>query len=958
MELNIKNKLFLITVAPVAALLLLFIRVEYEKYDSLKRNDKSLKSLEFKKEAAVLIHALQRERGLLSSYFIVDGQDYFRGELTRQTPLTDLAGKELFSKKRDSLALISKGLMESSHSMVKQLDTTRKQIENKLIDAEAGFLFYTNLIASLEEFTSSVGVRADGESMVSYLLSLGKLLRLQELAGQERAFVTSLLAKDDIEERDRYKIRATIREQKQEIKYIKIILEGTGYSEKLHEIQSKYVGAWLDRWLLTPQEWFEASAKRIDDINEFQEEIFSEISMKIDKNQKDLRQTLLLEFIVMTYIIFIIFFLSRHLSKTIEYSIKNLNNGINDFFKFLRFQRELPSPIEITAQDEVGAMAKNINKGMLLINDNLEQDADFINEATAIVKLMKNGDFSERPYYEPSNPNLKELKNVLDELMDLISHKIKEQTTSLERLNSSLEDKVYLQTQELQEQVDVVTKARDAALQAQVMKDEFLANMSHEIRTPLNGILGFVAILKKQIRDEKHLKYIGIMEESGKSLLSIIGDILDFSKIQSGKFTIDKHSTQSVESFCSAIMLFASKADEKHLTYLAYVDPKLPETINVDFGRIKQILLNLLSNAIKFTPEYGQVKVLVACKNSVLSVSVQDSGIGVSKANQSKIFTAFTQADGSTTRRYGGTGLGLSISSNLADLMNGELSVQSEEGKGSTFTLRLPVEILEEKPLELIKRKDIGMLRIAILNHFHESEPAIKLLKKYLNDFGVKSVLELEEYQEDGYDLLFFNPDEAYNDEILESGAPAIAIHKIDHGKPVDISHIGAVYAPFAPTSIAEALNAMDFGDIKTIDVDDIKVGRNDNAVKFEGSILVAEDNPTNQELIKLILGEHGLDVDIANDGVEAVDMFEKGAFDMVLMDENMPNLNGLDAFARIREYEKENSLSSTPIVALSARALDEDKARFLNAGMNGFVAKPIDAAALELELSKYLKRV
>jgi len=643
------------------------------------------------------------------------------------------------------------------------------------------------------------------------------------------------------------------------------------------------------------------------------------------------------------------------ISKSIEKSIFSLHQGINNFFDFLNFKKEKPENIYTGSNDEIQDMAISINKQMSLIEHALEEDLDFIHETTQIVTLMKDGNFSERPYFEPHNPNLKELKSVFNELIDLISEKIEEQTTSLERLNASLEDRVHFQTLELEKQIQEITIAMDKAIAAEIAKDEFLANMSHEIRTPLNAILGFVTILQKQIKDEKPLKYLNIIDTSGKSLLTIINDILDFSKIQSGKFTIAPHNVNIIEEMSTATLLFASKAYEKHLIYDVYIDPNMPQTILVDTVRVKQIFSNLLSNAIKFTSKDKSIKVNVIIENSRLIISVQDTGIGIAKENLSKVFKAFEQADSSTTRKYGGTGLGLSISYKLAELMNGELSVTSKEGVGSTFTLDIPITIINELPKEYIDSKKLATYTIALLDHYTDSIK-LKLIKKYLLDFGAVNILFLNEYQKEGYDLLFFIPDDLYNEEIVEHKTPSIAILRNSSVRLVDLEHIHALYTPFTPSLIIQSI--LETGLMqKTQEAFIPQIGTQQSKVQFKGSILVAEDNETNKMLISVILNNFGLQYKIANNGLEAVSMFKKEKFDLVLMDENMPELNGIGAMKLIKEYEKEKKLTFTPIIALTASVLDTDKEKFINAGMDGFVGKPIDNMEMINELSKFLQR-
>jgi len=483
--------------------------------------------------------------------------------------------------------------------------------------------------------------------------------------------------------------------------------------------------------------------------------------------------------------------------------------------------------------------------------------------------------------------------------------------------------------------------------------------MSHEIRTPLNAILGFVTILKKRTTEEKSLNYLNIIDNSGKSLLTIINDILDFSKIQSGKFTITPYKIEPVEEFSNACSLFASKAYEKHLIYAVYIDPNLPQTIEVDAVRVKQILSNILSNSIKFTPDDGEIKVKITIEDSQLIISVQDSGIGISQENISKIFSAFEQADGSTTRKYGGTGLGLSISSQLASLMNGELSVNSELTVGSVFTLKVPVNIINNSNKKLINSDKIASYSFAILNNCQSCSSQAKLIKKYLIDFGAKDILELEEFNSKDnakYDILFFIPDDCYNEDIVNSKKEAIAMLRSNSIKLANLPYIQPLYAPFTPKTITQAINDTNLQDLNLIKSQ--KIESDIEEPKYSGSILIAEDNKTNQMLISLLMEDYGIEYKIANDGLEVVEMFKEANYDLVLMDENMPELNGIAAMKRIREYEQNSSLLLTPIVALTASVLEADIDNFLKEGMDGFVGKPIDTKKLEVVLNKYLKRI
>ncbi|MDH5464676.1 MAG: ATP-binding protein [Thiovulaceae bacterium] len=392
----------------------------------------------------------------------------------------------------------------------------------------------------------------------------------------------------------------------------------------------------------------------------------------------------------------------------------------------------------------------------------------------------------------------------------------------------------------IQEDKIKAEKEAKRAQEASKAKEEFLSNMSHEIRTPMNAILGFVQILQKNTTDELNRSYLDIINSSSQTLLHVINDILDFSKIESGKMVLEDYSFNAKTELAQVSQLFEITAKKKSIRLISQISPSIPDCLVGDLTRIKQIMFNFLSNAIKFTPEEKSIYIDVNYDevSSVLSISVEDEGIGISTQAQEKIFYAFEQADNSTTRKFGGTGLGLSIALKLAKLMNGEIRVQSEEYQGSTFTLVLPLQSCpDHKKLQL-----------------HEEE------------------------------------------------------------------------------------------------------GEHSKKDTFTGEILVAEDNKTNQILIKLLLDEYQLRHTIANDGLEALEAYKKGTFRLVLMDENMPNMTGLEAFKEIRAYEQSKQLQQTPVVALTANVMEEDRKRFKEAGMNDFIAKPIDKNDFERVLKRFCK--
>lgn len=378
-------------------------------------------------------------------------------------------------------------------------------------------------------------------------------------------------------------------------------------------------------------------------------------------------------------------------------------------------------------------------------------------------------------------------------------------------------------------------KQKNKALEATQAKGDFLANMSHEIRTPLNAILGFIGLLKDKPHDEESTKYLNTIDNSSHSLLGIINDILDFSKIESGKLDIDPVVFNPSKEFASTADLFRARCSEKHISFSIELSPNLPRGLKSDILRIKQVISNLISNAIKFTESYKSVILKIDYQNNLLSCSIQDQGIGISEEALYKIFDAFSQAEASTTRKFGGTGLGLAISSKLIGMLGGELKVESELGKGSRFFFEIPAKevIIQEKPIQ-----------------------------------------------------------------------------------------------------------------------------NQSTEIDFFGHILLVEDNKTNQLLMSAILKKQGLSFDLAEDGLLAIDAVKNKDYDLVLMDENMPNLNGIEATKAIREWEQTlPNKPSIPIIALTANAMTGDKERFVAAGMDEYLTKPVNVPKLITVLRHFLPK-
>jgi len=492
--------------------------------------------------------------------------------------------------------------------------------------------------------------------------------------------------------------------------------------------------------------------------------------------------------------------------------------------------------------------------------------------------------------------------------------------------------------------------ARQEALQAGQAKEYFLSNMSHEIRTPLNAILGFVNLLIEEDISKKHKNYLDIILSSGENLLSIINDILDFSKLRSGEFTIEPKIFSLHEELSHTMELFVASANSKEITITSFIDPVIPRELYGDALRIKQILSNYLSNAIKFTPVGGVISVEATCHNKTLKISVDDSGIGIADEDMKNIFTAFAQAQYSEHKNSDGTGLGLSICHQLAKHMDGYVHVESKLGVGSTFSMEIPIDIHTEQCQVFEDIQEFQKLKMLIyaknLKTSFQHDAFIKYAKIFNMDIRIGDNLD------SNFDVGIFVHEECGNDcknKIINSDKKFVALMSKQYDVYDTYSHINPMCFPLYCSKIHTVFEEL-------MHPEEFLPYAKNISQKFKGHILVAEDNEANQELIKILLMKYGLSFDLAENGLEALRLYKKNSYDLILMDEQMPVMDGNVAVKKILEFENANGLSHTPVSALTANVIKGARERGLLSGFDSFLGKPIVLKELERVFMSYLK--
>ncbi|TWT80153.1 Signal transduction histidine-protein kinase BarA [Planctomycetes bacterium CA13] len=569
--------------------------------------------------------------------------------------------------------------------------------------------------------------------------------------------------------------------------------------------------------------------------------------------------------------------------------------------------------------------------------------------------------------------------------------KVVEKTAELQDACKALEEQktfILSQNANLEELYRDAQEARRVSESANRAKSEFLANMSHEVRTPMNGILGLTGLLLKSALTDRQRRHLEMVQTSADSLMGVLNDILDFSKIEAGKLELDPVTFDLRELAGDAMKMFGLRAHEKGLELTTRIKPAIPEMLIGDSGRLRQILVNLIGNSLKFTHE-GQVSLTVDVEHRVddnlsLYFTVEDTGVGIDPEKQQAVFEAFTQADGTMTRRYGGTGLGLAITRRLVEIMGGRVWMESDVGKGSAFHFIVKLQAAPEEAMAKMRsaRRVVSLdgLRVLVVDDNETNRLVLEemafawQMKPSVAVGGQQAIEAIIAAKEQGnpFSLVLldahmpgingFQVARHIRQNLAMPDVALLVLSSNDSSSAVELNkELGIAATLVKPIKQSELLDSIIAVTQSSVIADETITASNTGNTEFASleqsrirplKILLAEDNYVNQQVMIRILEQEKHEVIIVDNGRDAYEQAIAQHFDVVLMDVQMPEIDGIEATSAIRKDERAGGTRRIPIIALTAHAMKGDREKCLEAGMDAYVSKPIDADKLTVVMA------
>ncbi len=890
---GLKGRLRLISLVPIIFLFLLSGYFLYDSYNGYKQTEQFKKRLELTGYLNEVITQVAKERGMTSIYLGSKGK-LVKESLQKQREVVDNAVNKLqnYINQNPEFKKASKAYL----SNLKMLPQIRNNIDKLKIDFKNAFFdYYTDTInSSLIKEMKKIELFSIDPEITSLSSTLFQFINSKEYSGIERGFISYILA--------RY----------------------TPMSDEELKIWDQLIGkadSFINYTVIVPE-----TKRKIDKIikNEDSKEIIDEVAQTRVEIQRAANDGMF------------------ETDPTLWFNLQTEKIDI-----LLNAEKILKNDLQL----KINQFSK-ISLYTLIASAVIWVLSIFL----AIIGYLLARDLTQ---------NIRRLEIVLK--------KVAESETVIEE-KGDLESKINLDTTEgigaayqlLETALKKAESAKESAEEASKAKSMFLANMSHEIRTPLNGIVGFTELLKNTDLNEEQSEFVNIIEKSSENLLEIINAILDLSKIESNKIEIENIVFDPIAEFENAIEVYATKAAEKDIDLALFVDPNLENPLKGDPTKIKEVLINLVSNAIKFTEAGKSVSVEIKKLGNTdgkakVYFEVRDTGIGIPAEKKSQIFEAFSQADISVTRKYGGTGLGLTISSEFVKMMGGQLDLESEVGKGTRFFFTLEFEEIPTLA-ESMKNRFEG-LKVGFYIDKEYPKDQNRYVKEYLEYLGIKFIEYdnihdlIENNKKYNFSLIDYDYIEESNlKNFFVRNIPVALISKISHQKKIESISKSLIKIIYEPANYTKTRQLIEYyvGEYKRAEKKAVKKIDLSKA-KFKAKALVVEDNTINQKLIKKTLEDLGLEVDLANNGLEGFEKRKNENYDIIFMDIQMPIMDGVEATHEILDYEEDYSLPHIPIIALTAHALKGDKEKYLNEGMDEYTTKPIVRDEIIAILKKFL---